>query len=390
MKPKLYSPGTWMTVSGDTFFEKKFIGVLSDALSCKVTRAMDTEYTYSLEMTYPVGGAHFSSIQCRGIITAKPDLERGEQMFEIYRITTPIDGVITVYGKHISYMLASIPAPEFTEPAKAADALKTLKAYSNSVFKHGFTFSIDSSSEILSSSAEMKHEIPTSLRAALMGSEGSFIDTFGGEIEFDNFNVTVRDKIGKKSITKIKYGINMTDFERDENMTNVYTGLYPYASVIIAGDDGSTITNVVTIPSKIIYASDNPDYKKVKVVDLTSKFTGESGVTAEITPENLLEAAREYISENQWGIPNVNIKVSFISLAQTQEYKGVIGIEDICYGDTVTVEYPAVGISASARCVKTVYDCIGDKYETIEVGKIKKSIVDTIATLKQDVRKARR
>ena len=390
MKPKLYSPGTWVTASGKTFLEKTFIGVLSDAISCKVTRAMDSEYTYSLEMKYPVSGSNFLSIQCRGIITAKPERERDVQMFEIYRITTPIDGVVTIYAKHISYMLASIPAPNFTEPQKAEDALKQLELYSNAIIKHGFTFSIDPSSVIPSSNAEMKHEIPTSLRAALMGSEGSFVDTFGGEIEFDNLNVTVYDQIGKKSVTKIKYGINMTDFEHDENMTNVYTGLYPYAVSQIVSDNGGVVQNIVNIPSRVIYASDNPEFKKVKVVDLTYKFTDESGVSAEVNSANLLEAAREYIAENQWGISNVNIKVSFVSLAQTQEYKGVIGIEDICYGDTVTVEYPAVGISATARCVKTVYDCIGEKYESIEVGKIKKSIVDTIATLRQDVRRARR
>ncbi len=390
MMPKLYSPGTWMTISGKTDLSKTFIGVLSDAISCKVTRAMDSEYSYSLEMKYPVSGANFSGIQCRGIITAKPDRERDVQMFEIYRVTTPISGVVTVYAKHISYMLASIPVSAFDEPSNAADSLKKIELYSNQIIPHGFTFAIDSSSTIPSSTAEMKHEIPTSLRAVLVGSEGSFVDTFGGEIEFDNLNVTVYDQIGKRSITKIKYGINMTDFEHDENMTNVYTGLYPYASMIIVDNDGSIITSVVTIPSKVIYASDDPDYKKVKVVDLTYKFTDASGTTADITPTNLLEAAQEYISENQWGIPDVNIKVSFVSLAQTEEYKGVIGIEDICYGDTVTVEYPSVGITATARCVKTVYDCIGEKYESIEVGKVKKSIVDTIAKLRKDVNKTRR
>lgn len=146
----------------------------------------------------------------------------------------------------------------------------------------------------------------------------------------------------------------------------------------------------MTIASGVIYASDEPPYKKIKVVDLTSEFTDAAGTMADVTPENLLEAAREYIAENQWGIPDINIKVSFVSLAQTEEYKGVIGIEDVCYGDTVTVEYPAVGITATARCVKTVYDCIGEKYESIEVGKVKKSIVDTIAKLKKDVNKTRR
>lgn len=387
MIPKLYSPGYWFESPEGTRLAKTFVGVLSDVISCKVTRAIDTEHTYSLEMTYPLGGACFKDIKCRAIIIAKPDSERSPQMFEIYRITTPISGMITVFAKHISYMLASMPAPAFDDVANAENSLIKLRSFSNLIMPHGFTFSIDPKATFTESEKTMTHEFPTSIRAALFGSEESYAEIFGCEFDFDNLDVIAYDKIGKVSVTSIKYGVNMTEFEHDENITNIYTGIFPYAKVTTEGADGETITNVVTVPSKIIYAFDDPDYKKVKVIDLSNKFVDASGTTAEITPANLVEAAQEYIAENQWGIPEVNIKVSFAQLSQSDEYKGIIGIEDICFGDTVRVEYPAVGISATARCVKTVYDAIGEKYESVEIGNVKKNIVDTIASLKKEVSK---
>lgn len=388
MIPRLYKPGAF---DSDGNYGKEFIGVLSDVISCEVTRALDEGYTYSLEMRYPIAGAHFTGIKCRCIISAKPDTERTAQLFEVYRITTPINGVITVYANHISYMLASIPVPSLDTSYSPVNSLRALQTWSNALVNHGFTLALDSDSAINNSTAKLELITPRSVRSALVGSEGSFVDTFGGELDFDNFTVTVYDKLGKKSKAKIAYGVNMTQFEHDENMTTVYTGIFPYATYTGTDTDGNLITNVITVSNNVIYASDDPAYKKVKVVDLTSKFTDpNSGLTAEITPEGLLEAANEYIAENQWGISSINIKVSFVPLSQTEEYKGVIGIEDIALGDTVAVEYPAVGITASARCVKTVFDCISEKYVSIEVGKIKKTIISTLAKLQRDVNKIRR
>lgn len=390
MIPRLYKNGEWKSAESGAVFEKTFVGMLHEAISCKVTKALDSEYTYTLEMLYPISGEFYPEIVCRTLIYAKPDTEHSAQLFEVYRITTPIEGAIKVYANHISYMLASIPTPPFLVPKGVAASLLTLQNSSKNLVLHGFQLAVDPDSNIASSAVQMEMELPRSLRSALVGSEGSYIDTFGGELEFDGFNVTVKDRLGRDTLTKIRYGLNMTAFEHDENLTTVYTGIYPYAiNTITDTETGETLSSVVTIPDKILYASDDPPCKRVKVIDLTSKFT-ENGITADITPANLLEAAQEYISENQWGVPSVNIKVSFVSLSQTEEYRDTVGIEEVSLGDTVTVDYPAVGITATARCVKTVYDSVAERYDSIEIGKVKRTIVDTIAQMRRDIKKLRR
>lgn len=389
MIPKLYSKGVWVTENGSTVFEKSFEGMLHEALSCKVTQTLDSGYTYTLEMKYPITGAYFHSIKCRSIIYAAADAVHAPQLFEVYRVSTPINGVITVYAQHVSYMLASLPVPLF-DPLSASNALYRIQRASSDIVPHGFTIELDPESDISQSTATMGNAVPRSVRSALVGDEGSFVDTFGGEIEFDDFKVTVKDHIGEEKNVRITYGFNMTAFEHDENMTNVYTGIYPYAVTSIVDSDGNYINGTVTIPEHVIYADENTDFKKIKIVDLTAKFTDNNGVTAEITPDNLYEAAQEYIRENQWGVSSVNIKVSFVPLDQTEEYKDVAGIEGVSLGDSVMVDYPAVGIKATARCVKTVYDSLADRYDSIEIGKAKKSIVNTIAQMRRDIKKIRR
>lgn len=390
MIPSLYSNGGFVLnpYGNGVELSSKYIGELYDVIDCKVTQTLGDEYTYSLEMTYPIAGEMYPYIACRMLIRAKPDITHSPQWFEIYRITTPIGGIVKIYANHISYMLASIPTPVFEETSPFY-SLASIFDITREIFPHAFTATIDPASSINDSTAEMTIDTPRSARAALVGSEGSFIDTFGGELEFDNLTVTVRDRIGKEVDTVIRYGLNMTSFEQDETLTNVYTGIYPYATYSITDDSGNTATDVVTIKSNILYASDDPPYKKVKVVDLTSKFS-KNGITVKPTPATLLEAAREYIAENQWGIPSVNIKVSFVSLAQTEEYRDIAGIDEVSLGDTLKIVYPAIGVSASARCVKTVYDVLAERYDNIEIGKAKRSIVTTIAEMQREIRKLRR
>ena len=385
MIPRLYANNGFTKVdSGNIIFSNPFVGMLSDAISCKITQTLDNEYTYTLEMEYPISGNLIKYISCRMLIYAKPDIKHSPQYFEIYKISTQINGVIKIYANHISYMLASIPVPAFVGEYSASFALTEIERTSKAIIPHGFNFSVESG---IGAGLGMEMTTPRTVRDALLGPEESFTNSFGGEIEFDGLNVNIRSKLGEETSTIIRYGLNMTAFEQDENLMDVYTGIYPYAVETLDGD--STESNVIVTKEKVIYANDDPPYKKVKVVNLTDRFY-KDGVSADITPDTLLEAAREYIAENQWGIPFVNIKVSFVPLSQTEEYKGTVGSDEVNLGDTVTVEYPAVGITAKARCVKTVYDALAERYEVIEIGQVKRTIVDTILDIKRELRKSRR
>lgn len=56
-----------------------------------------------------------------------------------------------------------------------------------------------------------------SVRAVLGGTEGSVLDVWGGEYEWDMFDVILHSKRGKDNGVVIEYGKNLTDVEQDND-----------------------------------------------------------------------------------------------------------------------------------------------------------------------------
>ena len=126
--------------SSATVFSSNGIGTLSSAISCVVYQVLNGEY--ELQMEYPVNGIHFSEIAWRSIITAKPDKISDEQPFRVYRITKPLNGIVTIYARHIAYDMKGYVVAPFTA-ASLALALVGLKG--NATPTCPFTFATDKS-----------------------------------------------------------------------------------------------------------------------------------------------------------------------------------------------------------------------------------------------------
>lgn len=342
MIPILYSPTT-------TSFTTGGIGKLIDAGSCIVTE--ERNGSYELEMTYPITGHLYDEIKQRSIIFAKPSPAQSEQPFRVYRITKPLNKVVTIYAAHISYDLSGIPVKNFTSQSVQA-ALTALTT--SSVISNPFTFWSDKTN-----SGVMEIETPTPCRTIL----SNILDVYGGEYEFDKYTVKLHSLRGFDNGVSIKYGKNLTDLEQDENCSNVYTGVLPYWT----GND-------TTISGSVVNAPGTYDFTRILPVDFTSNFE-EQPSTAQLD-----NAATNYISDNNIGIPEVNLTVSFVHLNQTEEYKNLGIFERVELGDTIKVEFAAMGVSSTARCVKTVYNTLLERYDNVELGEVKKSLADTISS----------
>ncbi len=349
--------------SAETAFTDNGLGALSDAISCQVTEARNGEYELSLE--YPITGIHYDEIKNRCIITTKPNPYADPQPFRIYRITRPLGGRVTIYAQHISYDLSGVTVSPFTASSvTGAFAEIEAKATDN----NGFSFWTDSQD-----TGEMTVAVPSSVRSILGGTEGSVLDTYGGEYEWDGFTVRLWSRRGQNSGVTIRYGKNLTDLEQDEIISNVATGVYPYW----AGEDGA----LVTLPEKTVDAPGTYDFTRIIPLDLSSEFE-----TAPSTSQ-LRERAEKYVEDNDIGVPTVSITVAFCSLDQTEEYKDIALLERVNLCDTVTVEYPALGVSATAKCVKTVYDALKGRYINVELGDAKTNLADTIIQQQKEIEK---
>lgn len=355
MIPILYAPGTKDYTSNG-------MGGLSEAISCTVTEERNGEF--ELEMQYPITGERYKEITVSAIIKAAPGDGRGAQGFRIYKITKPINGIVTVYAEHISYQLSSIPVQPFSA-ASAAEALTGLK--DNAVVDCPFEFWTDKTTEGNFSVTE-----PASIRSRLGGVEGSILDLYKGEYEFDNYTVRLWNKRGSDKGVTVSYGKNLTDLTQEENISNTITGVMPYWKSEEA---------LVMLPEKVILSekAENFPYPRIATVDFSSEFDEQP------TEEQLRSKANEYISQTGIGVPSISIKISFQPLWQTEEYKDIAPLERVGLCDDITVRFEKLGVSATAEVIKTSYNVLLDRYDSVELGEAKTNLASDLVYQQQEI-----
>lgn len=351
----------------ETNFSNNGLGILGDCVSCDVTE--EANGIFELAMQYPMGGIHYEDIVDRAIIKSKADQFRDPQLFRVYAISKPMSGVVTVLAEHISYDLSGIPVSPFSAQ-NAPAALSGLK--SNAVVDCPFEFWTDKDT-----SGEFIVSVPSSIRSRLGGVTGSILDVYGGEFEFDNYTVKLHNNRGMNRGVSIRYGKNLTDIKQEQNCASIATGIYPYWS----GDvDGNSV--LVELPEKIINAPGTYNFVRIRTLDLSSEFEKQP------TVDQLRAKAKNYVESNNIGIPTVSLSVSFAQLEQSEEYKGLKLLERVSLFDTVNVEFTALGVSATAKAVKLIYDALADRVKSITLGSVKANIADTIVEQQQEIAKA--
>ena len=351
----------------ETNFDHNGIGILSTCVSCEVTE--EANGIFELAMTYPMDGVHFAEIGDRTIIKAKADQFRDPQLFRVYAISKPMSGIVSVFAEHISYELCGIPVSPFSA-SNVVSALQGLK--DNAVVDCPFDFWTDKSTE-----AEFSTSVPASIRSRLGGSSGSILNVYTGEYEFDNYTVKLHNNRGMNRGVSIRYGKNLTNIQQNQNCSNVATGVYPYWAGNI---DGSDI--FVQLPEKIINAPGTYNFVKIKTIDFSKQFETQP------SEEQLRAAAESYIENNNIGVPDVSLTVSFAQLEQSDEYKGMKLLERVSLFDDVNVVFPDLGVSATAKAVKLVYDVIADRVKTVAIGSVRSNIADTIVEQQKEIEKA--
>ena len=344
------------------------IGYLTDAITCVVPE--ERNGAFELEMQYPNEGILREQIAVDGVIKAKPNDRSEPQYFRIYSVSKPINKIITVNAEHISYELNGVPAESLAYTGNASAVLNELLAHT--VVPHNFTARSD-----ISSVGTIEVKTPCSVRSTLGGREGSVLDCFGGEYEFDNREIILHARRGRDTDVLIEYGKNLTDIVHDTDISDAINGIMPYA----VKTDGET-EETVTLAEKVIYSeSANYNGPKVTTMDFTQMF--EEG--EEITEEALREKAQEYIQKNAISAPSTNIKVTFTPLWQSEEYAQYRALERVGLCDTVIVRYPELDIDARAKVIKTTFDVLKEQYVELELGDARPNFADTINGMREGI-----
>lgn len=352
-----------------TDFSTYGIGALSDTISCVVTE--ERNGAFELEMEYPVTGIHYSDIQNSAIILAKPNESQTPQAFRIYFISNPINGIVTINAEHISYQLNFIPIGPITGTS-CADVMSKIKAAS--LITNPFNFTTDKNVSTVFTTGD-----PRSVRALLGGQQGSILQQYQGEYLWNNWNVSLLTHRGADNGVVLRYGKNITDFTKEEDLSNTVTGILPFwkdESHLIIGD----ISEVN--PSDLAF-------RRIETLDVSSELeatTTEEGTVvyptkAQVTAEGL----KALNNKSYIAVPSVNMKISFVALWQTEEYKDIAPLEHVNLCDTITVVYEQLGVQTQSKVIKTVYDVLLERYNEIEIGDSNASLVTNITAVNEAI-----
>lgn len=347
---------------------KTKIGWLAEAISCRCTE--ERNGIYELELQYPMLGAYAADLIIDRYIKAKPNSTGDNQLFHIRKVSKPINGMFTVNCDHVSYALSGYPVPTVSASGNAQVAINAILTAAKNQLGKDTGFSAATTDITLSSSIALAN---VSARAALGGVQGSILQIYGGEYEFDNYTIKLHKSRGQDRGVRISYGRNMTDLKCEIDMDSAYTGIYGY----VKNDD-------VDLKSYVSVTNSSGINAKTLIRDFSSDFSG-----GEITQAKLDSAVSAYVSKNDINSPSVSMTVSFVDLSQSPEYASFSALEAVNLCDTVKIYHKDLDIDIKAKVIKTTYDVLRERYTSIELGSPRANFADVIRQTVQEAADAK-
>lgn len=356
----------------ETAFTTNGLGRLSDCISCKVTEERNGRY--DMEFTYPVNGIHFDEILEGRYVAVTHDDNGDVQPFIIWQSSKPIDGVVTFTGYHVSYWLGKVLSTfSDYQTDTCQQVLDGLEREGSGVTTlWNFTTDITATTTNFGYNADGEELPPSTVRERLGGSEGSVLDRFGGEFEWDKWNVILHRSRGANNGVHIMYGKNLTDFKAETDASGMVNSVVGYYT----GDYLITIPGWGTQKAHgTVYAAYNSSDQlpggqyATKVVDFTDKIPNGAALEVANLQTRLTALARAYYEDNDLFDPSVGFDVDFVHLWQTEEYREFAPLQKCKLCDTVNVSFPWYGIRDQAiKIVAVEWDALADRYTKMTLG----------------------
>lgn len=362
-----------------------------------VTRERNGNYTLYAEI--PVNDPMVANLEKEMKLKADAGLRTKNQTFEISRIVKDSSNIIKIYGQHISHKLEYIVLRNAT--AFAGSAFSALSIWRGALIGD-LTFDVWSD---IQTTGKGVFDISKTenARQALGGVEGSILDIYGGEYEFDNMTVRLHKQLGRTAPTVLEYGRNILSAELDETIESAYTSVLPFATYTPDKPEGDTSDSqpdpvTVTLPENYVDSKYKALYahRRIKVVDFSGEFKSDSKSKDIPTADKLRKLATDYMVRNEIGKPKINIKIEYADLAKTLDYADRAWIEELELCDIVPIYYSQIGLTDETAKVTTVtYDFVNERNESVEFGDIGTNVratmqsglagrVDDIAKAQQD------
>lgn len=300
---------------------------------CVVEEELNGAYELELKHPYDDGGKWKRIERGRILYASTP---RGMQPFRIYYVK-PSMKEISVNARHIFYDLLDNQCEPISHSGTAGAALAAMQT----AFAYPMPFSFDTDISLTGTLTTGRMN-PVQVLLSDDDEVTSFVKGYGGELLRDGFRVSVKAALGQDRGVSIRYGKNLVGLEVTEDESEVKTRIVCY------GKNGS-----VTLDSPHL-----GDYIYPKIHTLTEENKSVSEVQEEA--QALLDGGCD--------IPSINIKVDFVALEKTVEYREYAVLEEVFLGDMVTVINTKMDFQKQAKVISYEWDCLLEQYNDVELG----------------------
>lgn len=360
MRPILYE-------QNERVFDTNGMGILHDSISAEVTEVRNAEF--ELELKYPVGGEWANALTQNRYILVKPNDYDEPHAFRIYEVEKEVDSnQITVKAvTKTDELSGNIIKPLSIKSATPSGAWEQLKRVAVDPIEYNFISDIQTAKD---TNMDIRNVLN-----AIAGEEGSFIDTWGGEIKRTNNTIFLYSKRGKDHVTTIRPRKNLKNVKVKSSMAGKFTRILPYVTFTPEGENEAE----QVIYGDIIKSPHYDDYfvKRIVPLDLSSEFNdssthkeGEESKKKAPTPAQVTAKAQSYFTSKNKDAdkPDLSVEVEMIPLQDSTEWDRRIiqALEKIQLCDTVDVYVPKIDCDVTVKVRKIVYDALRERIIKIE------------------------
>lgn len=205
----------------------------------------------------------------------------------------------------------------------------------------------------------------TNMYNAIHSNDNAFMTRWGGEVQRRGYTLTINSKIGIDREVSIRSRKNLTGFEDDTDIKKLVTRIKP------TGFDGITIDGYVDSPLINNYARVYTLEVKYDDVKVISENDSEGYATLAQAQEELIRRARFEFSQNHVDELRADYRINFVSLDQTEEYKGEYeALERVFLGDTISVHVDTLEVDIKVRALTRKFDVLRQMVKEVTLSNV--------------------
>ena len=305
---------------------------------------------YQIYIVYQLNGQNVDYLKKGNFVKAK----WVDGSYQYFELSNPVKNLnsISVIGRHIGFMLnRNFIENSFTSSGNGQTIMDNL--YSSLVFKQMFQFKSDITTMHQFTAKEVKP------LEAIIGSNGgnqNLVGVTNGELDFNNFEVTLKKRIGTDNNYRIGFGQNLLSIEETIDEDGIANSLY------LVGGTPENDYNDEKEPIVFKYLEiDGVTDKTRRIVKREN-----SNLT---TIDDLKKWGQSLFDKERIHEPIVTHDVQMVDLSMTDEYKDLYSkLSRLNFGDTAHVSVSKLNIRIAERLVECLWYPTIEKYKSMVLG----------------------